>query len=996
MEEELRQRLFDAWLEAAATGQTEDAAAFCARHGVEDAELESWLREVVRAKGSVGGEPLLAATRLGDFRLLRPLGEGGMGVVWLAEQESLERLAAVKVLRSQLLISPSAKERFRREATNLAQLKHPGIVQIHGFGIDGGVSWLAMEYVPGPSLASLLAESRETAAPIPIARLIGWFRQIGEALAAAHDAHLIHRDIKPANVIITPQGEARLLDFGIACELDATGTATKGFLGSPPYASPEQWSGGTENLDVRTDVWSFGASLYEAVSGRLPFEESPGESLGDAIRRGDPAPLRSRRAETPRDVETVVHACLEPDPERRYSTMAAVVADLRCIEASDSIARTPKSLVRRSILRARRHPRLVASVLGLLVVVAGVTMWDSWRTAQESKAARQRARDCIADVQILLGECETARQLSRSLEAERQRLVDASTTRHLDEIEAERLPSVVADLAETRLHRSLTTEEMRSTLTLAERLGPETAGLREGWLGWYFEKWATAAETGDRETAIHFRDRTIREDPGGPFEHRLLGMGTFSLTTEPSGATVHLFQVHDLHDLDAAKSSREVLVGAGYRMTEIPPGTDVLRVVSSEGSTLLEGDVIFEVLGSPIEGCIFALENRGALQRGDRVLKLDGVSVRSLDDLEDTKRPPASGPTSAIKVDVLREGKNARLAAYWSDVATMRFGDARRLVGGGGVLVRAQHAGAIITLAAQGILEVRASRAAPVLDPSNRIGPTPITDHQVLPGNYVAVVEKEGYLHRRILFRVPHKGLFPGSKGMIRHTVLLPEAARQPQAAYISCDEPGCKEKPFWILETEVTKAEFRRFLDTAPPAFTPPSEGEWSRNPAGRWSHSGRDSEPVLGVTAAAASAYAEWRNGESHTRLDGWEYALPSHAQWNRACGYVPRFVFGGQFVPHGVKSRYARATPGPEPVMSYPLDESRYGVYDLTGGAAEWLRATREGPHGFEQAVAGGSWRDADPEAFRAAALRWVHPDTTDPSFGFRLVLQPKESP
>jgi serine/threonine protein kinase len=279
---------YDAYLDACLAGDAEAPDVFCARHpsltAAVRAQIESCHRALVANDADTAANDAPPFERLGDFRLERRLGAGGMGVVYLAEQVSLGRPIALKVLRPELAGSAVAAERLRREALAVARLRHPNIVSVHAVGEDRSVRYVAMEFVPGRTLADHLSDAATTGEPLPVAQLLEWCGQIARALACAHGHGEVHRAETPSNVRIARAGRAMLLDFGLARLSEITeATLTRTFAGSPRYAAPEQLAGA--EVDGRADVYALGATLYHALTGRVP---NAGNSLEEIVRRALP------------------------------------------------------------------------------------------------------------------------------------------------------------------------------------------------------------------------------------------------------------------------------------------------------------------------------------------------------------------------------------------------------------------------------------------------------------------------------------------------------------------------------------------------------------------------------------------------------------------------------------------------------------------------------------------------------------------------------------
>jgi hypothetical protein len=302
-----------------------------------------------RDETAPAGAPLVPGLALDRFLLVRELGRGGMAIVWLAQDEDLRRAVALKVLRPGLAFEPRHVDRFRREALAMARLAHPSIVGVHAVGAARGHHYIAMEYVEGPSLATVLAAlppvgrrtaedlARACASPAAragaadsfeagVARLLA---PVAEALAAAHAQGLVHRDVKPSNVLLRADGTPVLCDFGLAKGGDDPALSLTGEpLGTPYYMSPEQAVfADAPKVDHRTDVYSFGVMLYEALGGRRPFDGPDAIAVMHAIRSQLPPALPSL-ARVSRDADAVVRRAMQRDPTRRYATAADLQADL--------------------------------------------------------------------------------------------------------------------------------------------------------------------------------------------------------------------------------------------------------------------------------------------------------------------------------------------------------------------------------------------------------------------------------------------------------------------------------------------------------------------------------------------------------------------------------------------------------------------------------------------------------------------------------------------
>ncbi len=233
------------------------------------------------------GQDVLVGQTLGHYRIAEKIGAGGMGEVYRAHDEHLNREVAIKVLPSGTLSDESSRKRFRNEALTLSRLNHPNIATVHDFDTQAGVDFLVMEYVPGTTLSEKLA-----AGPLPEKEAARLCVQLAEGLTAAHERAVIHRDLKPGNLRLTADGRLKILDFGLArlvqpvsgdAETEAL-TQTRAIAGTLPYMAPEQLRG--ERVDARSDVWAAGVVLYEMATARLPFEGKTSAVLTDQILHG--------------------------------------------------------------------------------------------------------------------------------------------------------------------------------------------------------------------------------------------------------------------------------------------------------------------------------------------------------------------------------------------------------------------------------------------------------------------------------------------------------------------------------------------------------------------------------------------------------------------------------------------------------------------------------------------------------------------------------------
>jgi len=265
----------------------------------------------------------LAGRQMGPYRLIRRIGAGGMGEVYLARDSRLDRSVAVKLLPPEWSRDAAVEERFALEARTASSLDHPNICTVHDVGTsEEGRFFLVMAFYEGETLQRKLARG-----PLPVETAVDLAIQVARGLARAHEAGIVHRDVKPGNVMVTARGEVKLLDFGIAKIAGAAGlTRTGTVVGTPAYLSPEQASG--DAVDAGADVWALGVMLYEMLAGRRPFPGEHPQALVHAILTRDPPPLSRLRAEVPAELERIVFRALAKSPAERYANAGEMLRDL--------------------------------------------------------------------------------------------------------------------------------------------------------------------------------------------------------------------------------------------------------------------------------------------------------------------------------------------------------------------------------------------------------------------------------------------------------------------------------------------------------------------------------------------------------------------------------------------------------------------------------------------------------------------------------------------
>ncbi len=367
--------------------------------------------------------PIISGATISHYRIIKKLGAGGMGEVYLAEDTRLGRRIALKLLPESAGGDGDARRRFAQEARAASALNHPHIVTIYDVSLnDKGSepSFIAMEYVPGQALGD-----KPDGATLPVSEIINLAAQIADALDAAHAAGIVHRDLKPQNVMLTARGQVKVLDFGLAklttnAQSDSSQlvtqpkTAPGTVFGTVPYMSPEQALG--QATDCRTDIFSFGVVLYELVTGRRPFNGNTDSEVIDAIAHAQPEAMARFNYNSPPELERITRKCLEKDPARRYQAAGELLVDLsnlqrdhaaketspRDLEARETllhsgnsaalaetisvanVARGASPTVSRSV---KSRALIIAAVLGAVLIVSALVY--VWRTSRVAPASTQ-------------------------------------------------------------------------------------------------------------------------------------------------------------------------------------------------------------------------------------------------------------------------------------------------------------------------------------------------------------------------------------------------------------------------------------------------------------------------------------------------------------------------------------------------------------------------------------------------------------------------------
>ena len=364
--------------------------------------------------------------RLGDFLIVREMGRGAMGVVYEAEQQSLKRQVALKVLPKMIGISVTRLQRFRREAQAIARLHHSHIVEVYGTGEQDGVHYFAMQLIegrPANHIFDELTADRLQHAPavverVKVAATIG--QQVADALQYAHERGVLHRDVKPTNILLDRQGNAWLTDFGLAKLLhedDDTLSDEGDVVGTLRYIAPESLCG---ESDERSDIYSLGLTLYELVTGQPVFAPPERETPLDHLAHREPEPLGRVLKRVPRDFATILHKAIAREPARRYQTAGELAEDLRRFLHDEPIRARRMSSAEGLGRWVRHHPWPAAAVV-VMVLVGAIVLRQTHGRLVDAALANQQVRDSLTEARRL-GELASTANGSTKLEA-RQREV---------------------------------------------------------------------------------------------------------------------------------------------------------------------------------------------------------------------------------------------------------------------------------------------------------------------------------------------------------------------------------------------------------------------------------------------------------------------------------------------------------------------------------------------------------------------------------------------
>ncbi|QDT32942.1 serine/threonine-protein kinase [Thalassoglobus polymorphus] len=371
------------------------------------------------------------------FRILSLLGRGGMGSVYLAEHLQLGRLVAIKIVANGATASEKLLSRFHDESRAVAAVTHPGVCQIYEVGEENGLPFLAMEYIKGETLSESIR--RQLPSNTDVAKYV---RDIALAIEACHQAGILHRDLKPANVMLTSDCTIKVMDFGLAKRLetqDGSHTRTGEIIGTPSYMSPEQASGVVKQFTPATDVYAIGTILYEALTGRPPFQTPDAMQTIMMVLTEDPISPRKLQPRVPVDLETICLNCLQKKPAKRYQSAASLAEDVQRFLDNEPILARKTPLWEQGWKWVRRHPTYTTLAMMLFLVVVGAVVGVSLHV-DRLQVELDRSERLFEDSQEL-GEWLVNRHIPEIARirggTEQQENLVARTLQHLQELESD-------------------------------------------------------------------------------------------------------------------------------------------------------------------------------------------------------------------------------------------------------------------------------------------------------------------------------------------------------------------------------------------------------------------------------------------------------------------------------------------------------------------------------------------------------------------------------
>jgi formylglycine-generating enzyme required for sulfatase activity len=1012
------------YLELGRAGRAPPISDFARAHP----DIEGPLRTCLGVlEGLPGGAPTAPETPrvLGDFRIVRLIGRGGMGLVYEAEQISLPRKVALKVLLPGASADRERLARFQREVEATARLRHRNIVPVYEAGEASGLPYYAMPLLRGRSLELWVRDTRGDPSRAPLSsrrELVAWvgrFIDVARALAEAHDSGILHRDIKPSNLFLEDDGRLLILDFGLTrSSIDPGASLTGGPIGTPRYMSPEQILARRLEVDGRSDLFSLGATMYEVLTLQPAFPGEDRESIFRAILSEDPPRPRRVDPRAPRDLEVVLLKALEKEPGRRYASVREFADDLQRFLDYEPLRARPVGGLARIARRAQRNPLAAGAILlaaAALLTIGAYPAIQGFRHRRDVSQLLERGSALLG-----LGQAEGARDVAVQLELLEPGNQPAA---HLKQ-------AALSALREERELAARAESERRaaSELASAREAGGRLADLRDRRAELVREleleerRVATWAPLPDKARLFDLRQASdaLLEEREQAFREALSHLlSALQLAPDPSGARRELASLA-FDEYRAAERARD-----RGRMESLRP-----LIEAYDDGALREqwrglGSLALESEPAGAEVFLFRYEERDL-----RLLPVP-FSLASGADRAWLEAQPARGPWVLLHLTAV-ETPDAPLAAGDELVAVCGSPPASLKW----VLqhLRQTHYDAqeeehVIELVRDGEAHsvrlrptslrmdgrVEQSEAFPLrCGELNFAGRTPLAPRELAMGSYLAILRLDGRAEARVPFVIDRQ-----ERERLSIPLLEREALGEgfvyvpPGPAILGGDPDALAAWPlqevalpgYCIQRSEVTFGEYFEFLrdleETDPklaqelaPRGTFKSmslDPMWKLDGDGRIQPDlpfGMDaSHPALSLTYRDTQAYCAWLNRKS--AVAGVEYSLPTEQEWEKAARGADGRLFAWG---NGLEWTFARLGRSSRPTSPqwggvYATDESVYGARDLNGNLREWCLGPEDAP---VRVLRGGAW-ESKVEGNCHLACR---ADQRDPRFrdfgtGFRVV-------
>ncbi|MEW6744453.1 MAG: SUMF1/EgtB/PvdO family nonheme iron enzyme [Planctomycetota bacterium] len=1021
LEESEESRLAQAiaeYLELQRTGAAPPVSEFVLRHP----EIAGVLSSCLGVLAALGPETSLRTPQeLGDYRLLRPIGRGGMAIVYEAEQKSLGRRVALKVLAPAGPRDEERLARFQREVEATARLRHPNIVPVYEAGRAAGLPYYAMPLLDGQSLDHQIHTFLDQPSCSPLSNreeLVRWVRRfidVADALGAAHEAGILHRDIKPSNLFLESGGDPVILDFGLTrSSLGESGTLTSQPVGTPRYMSPEQILAPKYKVDGRTDLFSLAATLYEVLTLRPAFAGVDRETVFHAILAEDPVAPRRLDARVPRDLEVILLKALEKEPERRYASVADFAQDLqRFLDYAPVLAR-PIGPFGRLSRRARRNPVAAVAIVLAVVALLAAAAFPVARSVQRSRTVSRLASSAYE--RFSAGDLEGARDRCLQVLAHdpghpvagNLKLVveEAARQRREADREAALQQQIQADMAQVRLAG----QRLRDTTAKLEKLRADWETTRE--MPWRPLEAKTRTLELRREMdvtrAAHDHawqellvsvQAVLRQQPEHPEARREMALAAFQeyRGAEERRETNRMQFLRPLVEAYIDADLRPQWEGEGSLAIQTDPENAEVFLFRFEEKEQLSVPVPFSPQSGPDYQYLSEVDTHGPwvyVQLTEAVAISQDTILNEGDQLLMVCGDPPSGLT------VIRDHYCSE-PVHWLEL----------LRGGGYRAIRVPY----------GTLDEFPGRlvcrqvVALQCDQKNLLGRTPLSCRRLPMGSYLALLRREGFPDLRVPFEIRREENELLQVPFLSHQEIGEGFLYIPAGPAVLGGDPGAhktqplqeRDVPAYCMQRlEATFEEYLEFL-----------EDLYSRDPGQarrRVPRSGMQVDqfsplvdldpegearilvpsverfhPVVGISFEDAQAYCSWLT-ESESDLDV-SYGLPRGEEWEKAARGADGRVF-----PWGNHFEFTFARTGLSSFVSdaiagglYPTDESVYAVRDLTGNVREFCD---EHPHDqpFRIQVRGGSWfAQLQGECSPANVSKTMAPDQFDLITGFRVV-------